>query len=94
MAYSKERFDFFSDGVTAIIITIMVLEIPLSSTFNFEDIITLLESIIIFFASFIIVGSFWNKHNFLFNSLEVLNSRYYMDKSYFFVFLSFNTYFY
>jgi uncharacterized membrane protein len=75
LAYSKERFDFFSDGVIAIIITIMVLEIPLSNTFNFKDIINLLQSIIIFFTSFLIVGSFWNKHNFLLNSLEALNSR-------------------
>lgn len=74
LAYSKERFDAFSDGVIAIIITIMALEIPLTNTFKFDDVITLLQSITIFFASFIIVGSFWSKHNFLLNSLKTVSS--------------------
>ncbi|KZX10420.1 TMEM175 family protein [Methanobrevibacter curvatus] len=75
MGYSKERFDFFSDGVMAIIITIMVLEIPLTNTFKFNDLLTLLQSVIIFFASFIIVGSFWSKHNYVVNNLETVNGK-------------------
>ncbi|MDR3063133.1 MAG: TMEM175 family protein [Methanobrevibacter sp.] len=75
MKYSKERFDFFTDGVMAIIITIMVLEIPLSNSLEITDLFDLLNCIFVFFASFIIVGSFWTKHNFLFNHLETLSDR-------------------
>jgi uncharacterized membrane protein len=50
--YSKNRFEFFSDGVMAIIITIMVLEIPLPENFEFVAILGLLHSLGIFFVSF------------------------------------------
>jgi uncharacterized membrane protein len=54
MYLSKHRFEFFSDGVMAIIMTIMVLEIPLPKDFNHDEIIHFIKSIIIFFASFFI----------------------------------------
>ena len=75
MKFSKNRFEFFSDGVMAIIITIMVLEIPLTDNFTLVGIIHLLKSIFIFFASFLIVGYFWNKHHFLFDRVEKITNK-------------------
>ena len=75
MIFSKHRFEFFNDGVMAIIMTIMVLEIPLSNTFNVDKIIDLLRSIITFFVSFFIVGSFWNQHHRLIDGVKKINSK-------------------
>jgi uncharacterized membrane protein len=63
MEYSKHRFEFFSDGVMAIIMTIMVVEIPVTNLFSIETLNELLKSILIFFVSFFIVGWFWHKHH-------------------------------
>ena len=65
MEFSKHRFEFFSDGFMAILMTIMVLEIPVLKPFTFENIEYLLRAIFIFFISFFIVGWFWNKHHHL-----------------------------
>lgn len=63
MELSKHRFEFFSDGVMAIIMTIMVLEIPVPLPFSFESIFGLMKSLLIFFVSFFIVGGFLYKHH-------------------------------
>lgn len=73
--FSKNRLETFSDGVIAIIITIMVLNIPLPDTFGFPEIAGLLRSILIFFVSFCIVGYFWSSHHFMLEQIpEVSNT--------------------
>jgi TMEM175 potassium channel family protein len=72
---SKHRFEFFSDGVMAIIITIMVLEIPLPMNFNYSGLISFLYSIFIFIVSFFIVGSFWNKHHWLIDKVDKITNK-------------------
>ena len=67
MDISKNRLEAFSDGVIAIIITIMVLDIPMPKSFTFNGIKTVLTSFFIYFISFIVVGSQWFKHNYLFS---------------------------
>ena len=73
--FSKSRLEAFSDGVIAIIITIMVLNIPLPETFGLSEILGLLRSILIFFVSFFIVGSHWNNHHILFERVEKITSK-------------------
>ncbi len=75
MSLSKHRFEFFSDGVMAIIITIMVLEIPLPVSFDYSGILSFLYSILIFIISFFIVGSFWNKHHVLIDQVETITNK-------------------
>ncbi len=75
MNVSKHRFEFFSDGVMAIIITIMVLEIPLPNSTGFSELPHFLFNILIFFVSFFIVGSFWNKHHWIIDKVEVITSK-------------------
>lgn len=70
MKLSKQRMEAFSDGVIAIIITIMVLNIPLPGRFDFNGIMELLISISIYFVSFVVVGAFWNQHHKIFNYIE------------------------
>jgi uncharacterized membrane protein len=70
MNISKQRVEAFSDGVIAIIVTIMVLNIPLPDKFNFDSIMGLINSIIIYFVSFFVVASQWNKHRHLFDNIE------------------------
>ncbi|MDF2942197.1 MAG: Integral rane protein [Herbinix sp.] len=73
--FSKSRLETFSDGVMAIIITIMVLDIPLPEIFGFKEIMRLLSSILIFFVSFFIVGSHWNKHHNLFDIIHDVSNK-------------------
>lgn len=72
--FSKNRLETFSDGVIAIVITIMVLNIPLPNSFQFSDITGVLRSVLIFFVSFFIVGSHWNYHHILFERIKTVSS--------------------
>ena len=62
MELLKERMNSMSDGVMAILITIMVFNIPIPSEFYGDSIISLLINIGIFFISFLIIGTQWVKH--------------------------------
>lgn len=75
MEYPKHRFEFFSDGVMAIVMTIMVLEIAVSSDFSFENIGELLKSILIYFVSFFIVGWFLNRHQHLIHYTKIITGK-------------------
>ncbi len=64
------RIAGFSDGLIAIIITLMVLEIPIPSEIKMTEIIEFAKSIIIYFASFVVIGTQWNRHHFLLEQTE------------------------
>ena len=64
-AMEKGRLEAFSDGVLAIIITIMVLELPVPKG---DDIAALQPVLPVFFAyllSFVYIGIYWNNHHHL-----------------------------
>ena len=73
---SKDRLVGLADGFIAIIITLMVLEIPVpSSISNSSEVMAFGISILVYFASFIVVGLQWNRHHrILDNVREVSNS--------------------
>jgi len=75
MVYSKQRFEFFSDGLMAIIMTIMVIDIHVTSPFILKDVDDLLESILIYFVSFFIVGWFLNRHHYLISNTKKITQR-------------------
>lgn len=75
MIYSKHRFEFFSDGLMAIIMTIMVLEIHVSSPFSLKNIEELLKSILIYFISFFIAGWFLNRHHHLIDNTKKITQK-------------------
>jgi len=75
MEYPKHRFEFFSDGLMAIVMTIMVLEITVSREFSFENIGEFLQSILIYFVSFFIVGWFLNRHHHIIHNTKTITGK-------------------
>jgi uncharacterized membrane protein len=59
----KGRFEAFSDGVMAIIITIMVLELKVPHGDTFEALQPLLPVLLSYVLSFVYVGIYWNNHH-------------------------------
>ena len=66
---NKSRLEAFSDGVLAIIITIMVLEIKVPhGNPDFNSLIPLLPIILSYVLSFIYIGIYWNNHHHMLQS--------------------------
>lgn len=70
---SKERILAFSDGVFAIIITIMVLELKVPEGGHFQDLKPLLPKVLSYILSFLYVGIYWNNHHHMFQVIEHVN---------------------
>ena len=66
----KGRLEAFSDGVIAIIITIMVLEMHVPHGASFEAIAPLWPVFLSYVLSFVIVGIYWNNHHHMFHSVK------------------------
>jgi uncharacterized membrane protein len=64
------RLEAFSDGVLAIIITIMVLELRPPHEAEARAILPLLPSVFSYVLSFIYVGIYWNNHHHMFQATE------------------------
>ncbi len=61
----KGRIEAFSDGVIAIIITIMVLELKTPEGFDLEALSKLWPTVSMYILSFVYVGIYWNNHHHL-----------------------------
>jgi uncharacterized membrane protein len=61
----KSRLEAFSDGVIAIIITIMVLELKAPHEPTFEALRPLIPTFLSYALSFLYVGIYWNNHHHL-----------------------------
>lgn|SRR5574343_70601 len=72
---NKNRLEAFSDGVLAIIITIMVLEFKVPSDTTFEAVIKLSHKFLSYILSFIYVGIYWNNHHHLIHSAKNVNGK-------------------
>jgi uncharacterized membrane protein len=59
----KSRMEAFSDGVIAIIITIMVLELKVPHGDNITDVLRLWPVLLSYVLSFIYIGIYWNNHH-------------------------------
>jgi uncharacterized membrane protein len=57
------RLEAFSDGVIAIIITIMVLELKVPHGDTFDALLPLLPVFLSYVLSFVYVGIYWNNHH-------------------------------
>lgn len=68
--FSPNRIESFSDAFIAIIITLMVLEIPLPKNMELTEILVFGKSILIYFSSFIIVGNQWYRHQIIFSDIN------------------------
>jgi uncharacterized membrane protein len=71
----KGRVEAFSDGVFAILITIMVLELRAPEGNTFEALRPLLPKFVSYVLSFIYIGIYWNNHHHLFQIVENINGK-------------------
>ena len=65
----------FSDGVMAIIITIMVLEIKMPHGSTLNDLKEILPAFFSYVQSFLFVGVYWNNHHHLIQTVKKVNGR-------------------
>ncbi len=71
----KGRLEAFSDGVIAIIITIMVLELKVPHGADWATLATLSPVFLSYVLSFIYVGIYWNNHHHLFQAVHKISGR-------------------
>ncbi|MFZ6052058.1 TMEM175 family protein [Halocola ammonii] len=69
------RLEAFSDGVLAIIITIMVLEMKVPEGSGFEALKPVLPEFLAYVLSFIYLGIYWNNHHHLWQAVNEVNGK-------------------
>lgn len=67
---NKTRLEAFSDGVLAIIITIMVLELKTPEGSDFNSLKPLLPIFLSYILSFIYIGIYWNNHHHMMHTVR------------------------
>jgi uncharacterized membrane protein len=71
----KGRLEAFSDGVIAVIITIMVLELRAPHTPTLAALSELWPVFLSYVLSFVYVGIYWNNHHHMFKTVERIDGR-------------------
>ena len=71
---NKNRLEAFSDGVIAIIITIMVLEIKTPHDTNWTSLVDQLPVFLSYLLSFMFIGIYWGNHHHLIGVLSRVNA--------------------
>jgi hypothetical protein len=72
---TKGRLEAFSDGVIAILITIMVLELKIPLEADLAALRPLLPVFLSYILSYIYLGIYWNNHHHLFQAVQQVNGR-------------------
>jgi uncharacterized membrane protein len=72
---NKGRLEAFSDGVIAILITIMVLELKTPEGSTWQALRPLVPILLIYVLSFIFLGIYWNNHHHLLQATQHVNGR-------------------
>jgi uncharacterized membrane protein len=71
----KGRLEAFSDGVIAVIITIMVLELKVPHDTDAKALLPLVPVFLSYVLSFIFVGIYWNNHHHMFHAVQHVTGR-------------------
>ena len=66
----KARFEAFSDGVIAVIITVMVLEMKVPHGDDFAALLPVLPVFTCYVLSYVMVGIYWNNHHHMLHAAE------------------------
>ena len=66
----KERLEAFSDGVMAILITIMILELKIPHDANPDALCQLPSAVLSYLLSFVYLGIYWNNHHHMFHATQ------------------------
>jgi uncharacterized membrane protein len=72
---SKQRLEAFTDGIIAIIITIMVLELQIPHGNDWTALRPLAPALLSYVLSFVFLGIYWNNHHHLFQAVRVVDGR-------------------
>lgn len=72
---NKNRLEAFSDGVLAIIITIMVLEFKVPEEASYHALTPLIPKFLGYVLSFIYVGIYWNNHHHMIHTVKQVNGK-------------------
>ena len=72
---SKGRMEAFSDGVIAIIITIMVLELTVPHEADLAALRPLIPTFLSYVLSFVYLGIYWNNHHHLLQAIKQVDGR-------------------
>ncbi len=72
---NTERLEAFSDGVIAILITIMVLELKVPHGADMETLRPLLPVFLTYILSFVYLGIYWNNHHHMLYATERINGK-------------------
>src|SRR5437016_961634 len=73
LAMNKGRLEAFSDGVLAILITIMVLELRIPQGATWQALVPLVPILLTYVLSFVFLGIYWNNHHHLLQATERVN---------------------
>ncbi len=71
----KGRLEAFSDGVLAVIITIMVLELQVPHSSEWAALKQVVPVLLSYVLSFVFIGIYWNNHHHLLHAVERVNGR-------------------
>jgi uncharacterized membrane protein len=71
----KGRLEAFSDGVIAVIITIMVLELKVPHGTDLAALVPLLPVFLSYVLSFVYIGIYWNNHHHMLHAVQRINGR-------------------
>jgi uncharacterized membrane protein len=69
----KGRLEAFSDGVFAVIITIMVLELKAPHTAELSALVPIIPAFMSYVLSFVMVGIYWNNHHHIWQASRHVN---------------------
>src|SRR5262249_7690186 len=72
---SKTRLEAFSDGVIAILITILVLELRVPAGADWQALHSMAPAFLTYVLSFVFVGIYWNNHHHMVQAAERVNGR-------------------
>jgi uncharacterized membrane protein len=72
---TKSRVEAFSDGVIAILITIMVLELKVPHGADWSALRPMLPVFLSYVLSYVFLGIYWNNHHHLLHAVESINGK-------------------
>jgi TMEM175 potassium channel family protein len=70
---SKSRLEAFSDGVIAVLITIMVLELKVPHGTGWGTVEPLVPNLLTYVLSFVFLGIYWNNHHHMLHTVDRIN---------------------
>jgi uncharacterized membrane protein len=72
---SKGRLEAFSDGVIAILITIMVLELKVPEGADLHALVPVVPALLAYVLSFFVLGIYWNNHHHMLHATDRVNGK-------------------